>query len=97
MYQRVLEAFAECDYLPRELSFETPFYVARADEWKSRYRGWIRDPVMQEMYRARTLFDLRPVLGPAWLWQDARPRSPTLRIATSCTCSPTTAWRTSRL
>ena len=72
VYQRVLEALAECDYLPRELSFEAPFYVARADEWKSRYRGWIRDPVMQEMHRARTLFDLRPVVGPSWLWQDCQ-------------------------
>ncbi len=71
-YHRVLAAFAECDYLPRELSFETPFYLARAGEWKSRYRGWLRDPVRQEISRARTLFDLRPVLGPAELWQDCQ-------------------------
>jgi CBS domain-containing protein len=72
VYKRVLEAFAECDYIPRELPFETPFYMAHADEWKSRYRGWVRDPVMQEMYRARTLFDLRPVLGRPSLWQDCQ-------------------------
>jgi CBS domain-containing protein len=71
-YHRVLAAFAECDYLARELSFETPFYLARAAEWKSRYRGWLRDPVRQEIGRARTLFDLRPVAGPAALWQDCQ-------------------------
>jgi len=71
-YQRVLEAFAECGYIPREPSFETPFYVARADEWKSRYRGWVREPVMQKMYRARSLFDLRPVLGRPSLWRDSQ-------------------------
>jgi CBS domain-containing protein len=71
-YHRVLAAFAECDYLPRELSFETPFYLARAAEWKSRYRGWLRDPVRQEISRARTLFDLRPVVGPAGLWQGCQ-------------------------
>jgi CBS domain-containing protein len=71
-YHRVLGAFAECDYLPRELSYEAPFYLARAAEWESRYRGWLRDPVRQEISRARTLFDLRPVLGPAALWQDCQ-------------------------
>jgi len=71
-YHRVLAAFAECDYLPRELPYETSFYLARAGEWKSRYRGWLRDPVRQEISRARTLFDLRPVLGPAELWQDCQ-------------------------
>ena len=71
-YHRVLAAFAECDYLPRELPYETSFYLARAGEWKSRYRGWLRDPVRQEISRARTLFDLRPVLGPAGFWDDCQ-------------------------
>jgi len=71
-YHRVLAAFAECDSLPRELSYEMPFYLARAGQWKSRYRGWLRDPVRQEIGRARTLFDLRPVLGPSALWQECQ-------------------------
>ena len=70
LYQRVLEAFTTCDYLPRELSFDTSFYVASVSEWKSRYRGWLREPVVQELHRARTLLDLRPILGPSFLWQD---------------------------
>ena len=69
-YQRVLDALEECDYLPRDLAFDTAFYVASAREWTGRYRGWIRDPVMQEMSRARTLFDLRPVHGRRSLWQQ---------------------------
>jgi CBS domain-containing protein len=69
-YESVLEALHECDYLPRHLTFDTPFYVARVGEWKTRYREWIRDPVMHEMSRARTLFDLRPVHGRRTLWQE---------------------------
>ena len=69
-YDRVLDALDECDYLPRELAFDQAFYVASAHEWADRYRQWIRDPVMQEMSRARTLFDLRPVHGRRSLWQQ---------------------------
>jgi CBS domain-containing protein len=69
-YQRVIEALQECDYLPRQLAFDTAFYVASAHEWMARYRDWIRDPVMQEASRARTLFDLRPVHGRRSLWQQ---------------------------
>jgi CBS domain-containing protein len=69
-HQRVLDALSECDYLPRELTFETPFYVASTQEWMARYRDWIRDPVMQEMSRARTLFDLRPIHGRRSWWQQ---------------------------
>jgi CBS domain-containing protein len=69
-YDRVLEALGECDYLPRQLTFENAFHVATIQEWLARYRGWIRDPVMQQMSRARTLFDLRPVDGRRPLWQQ---------------------------
>jgi CBS domain-containing protein len=69
-YQRLLGALAECDYLPRDLEFDTGFYVARVDVWMGRYSGWVRDPVMHEMARARTLFDLRPVLGRRSLWHQ---------------------------
>jgi CBS domain-containing protein len=69
-YDRVLDALGECDYLPRQLMFENAFHVATVREWLTRYRAWIRDPVMQEMSRARTLFDLRPVDGRRSLWQE---------------------------
>jgi CBS domain-containing protein len=69
-YSRVLEALGECDYLPRQLAFEHAFHVAGVQEWQARFRGWIRDPIMQEMSRARTLFDLRPVHGRRSLWQE---------------------------
>jgi CBS domain-containing protein len=69
-YDRLLDAMEECDYLPRELPYDQTFYVAGVHEWMGRYREWIRDPVMQEMFRARTLFDLRPVHGPRSLWQQ---------------------------
>ena len=69
-YHHVLEALEECDYLPRDLGFDTTFYVASTDEWTTRYRDWVRDPIRQDMSRARTLFDLRPVHGRRALWQD---------------------------
>ena len=69
-YDRVLDALGECDYLPRQLTFENSFHVATVREWLTRYRDWIRDPVMQQMSRARTLFDLRPVHGRRSLWQE---------------------------
>jgi CBS domain-containing protein len=69
-YDRVLDALGECDYLPRQLTFENAFHVATVQEWLTRYRDWIRDPVMQQMSRARTLFDLRPVHGRRSLWQE---------------------------
>ena len=69
-YDRLLDALEECDYLPRELPYDQTFYVAGVHEWAARYREWVRDPVMHEMFRARTLFDLRPVHGPRSLWQE---------------------------
>jgi len=70
-HQRVSEALIECGYLPGgELPFERSFNAAGAAEWKKRYLGWIGDPILQEMYRARPLFDLRFVHGKQSLWQE---------------------------
>ena len=72
-YETVLETFAACGYLPRvELSLDRAFCVASMDEWKVRYTNWIRDPIRQEMYRARSLFDLRPIYGSTSLWQGVQ-------------------------
>ena len=61
-YQRVTELLAECDYLPPPgQPFDTPFYTASVNEWKERYVGWVRNPILQQMYLARGLFDLRPM------------------------------------
>lgn len=69
LYRRVADALTECDYLQRsDRSFEPSFYVATDAEWSERYRRWVDDPVMQQMYRARSLFDLRPFRGRMSLW-----------------------------
>ncbi len=69
-YARVLEALAECDFLPGPPSaVDADAVVAPVSEWRERYRQWIQDPVRQQMYRARSLFDLRPVAGPRTLWE----------------------------
>jgi len=52
--------------LPRDWTF----YVSSVSEWKVRYRNWVSDPVMQQAYQVRSLFDLRPVHGRRSLWQD---------------------------
>lgn len=69
LHRRVVDGLAACGYLPREFSFEEGFFVARASEWQERYSGWVRNPIMTEMYRARMMFDLRPALGPRALWE----------------------------
>jgi CBS domain-containing protein len=68
-YATVLELLAECDYLPpAPTTYDADFHVASVAEWQTRYRRWITDPVRHQMYRARTLFDLRPVVGSPALW-----------------------------
>jgi CBS domain-containing protein len=51
-------ALAECGYVSPE-----PCVGASLDEWKARFSGWIRDPIVTEMYNSRPFFDLRPVQG----------------------------------
>ena len=70
-FQCVSDLLRQCDYLPdTELSFDPAFYIATVDEWQARFRRWIQDPVRQQMYRARTLFDLRAIGGDRTLWAN---------------------------
>jgi CBS domain-containing protein len=63
-YRRVLDALLECGYLPRrDLPFDVDLCAADAGEWKTRFRDWIGDPVRQQTYRVRSLFDVRTVYG----------------------------------
>jgi CBS domain-containing protein len=68
-FRRVSDLLLECDYLPEpESSFDAAFCVATVDQWQARYRGWIQDPVRQQTYLVRTLFDLRAISGDRSLW-----------------------------
>lgn len=70
-YQRVMGLLAECDYLPRrEQPFDVPFFAAGVAEWKERFIGWIRNPILEQMYLARALFDLRPMQGGHPLYRE---------------------------
>ncbi len=74
-YDRAIASLPECDYIPRlNLPFASSFYVATLDEWNDRYRRWVSEPVREEMYRARTLFDLRPIHGQRSLWEQMSSR-----------------------
>jgi CBS domain-containing protein len=69
-YGRVTDALVDCDYLPRvDVPFDRSFYAAACGEWRTRYDAWIRDPIIQQIYRARPLFDLRPIHGNHTLWR----------------------------
>ena len=69
-YEAVRGALAHCGYLAPVAPLDASFYVASAAEWKARYQAWVRDPIIQETYKARPLFDLRGICGPQSLWQD---------------------------
>lgn len=61
-YRHVMGLLADCDYLPRpEEPFEASFFAASVAVWKERFVGWIRNPILEQMYLARALFDLRPM------------------------------------
>ena len=71
MHRHVLAALVDCGYLaPPEGQLEPSSCIATAAGWKARYRAWVRDPVLQQTYRARPLFDLRPVIGSRPIWHD---------------------------
>jgi CBS domain-containing protein len=68
-FERVREWFVGCGYVPEtESAVDPAFQVASVDEWQTRYRGWIQDPVRKQMYLARSLFDLRAIHGDTSLW-----------------------------
>jgi CBS domain-containing protein len=70
-YQRVSDVLTSCGYLSNvDNPFEPPFYAARLGEWRKRYYEWISDPVLKQIYRARPLFDLRPIHGSESLWRE---------------------------
>jgi signal-transduction protein with cAMP-binding, CBS, and nucleotidyltransferase domain len=60
--------------LPHDWAIEGPFdqafYVAASSKWRTRCSDWIRDPILKQTYRARPLFDLRPIHGDESLWRS---------------------------
>jgi len=63
-YERLVQAFAECGYLAGpDTGHDRSFYLARVEEWRRRYVGWMRNPVLEGMQRSRALFDLRWAAG----------------------------------
>jgi CBS domain-containing protein len=68
-HARLCAAFPECGYVRSESSAgpDSAYRCGSRREWEDRFRGWVRDPVANALYKARPLFDLRPVLGsPRW-------------------------------
>jgi CBS domain-containing protein len=70
-YKRVFDFLNECDYLPNnDRAFDPGFYAAVVSEWQKRYAEWVSDPILKEISRALSLFDLRPIAGRKLLWQQ---------------------------
>jgi CBS domain-containing protein len=70
-FEWMAQALSDCDYLPRtETAFTPEFFVAPAEDWRERYERWMRDPIQNETYRARPLFDLSPLHGGAIEWRQ---------------------------
>lgn len=70
-HERVIDALQECDYLPRlDSPQDKAFHVATAEEWSARFHRWVTDPVMQQTYQVRSLFDLRPFRGDPAPWRS---------------------------
>jgi CBS domain-containing protein len=63
--RRAAEGLATCGYLPRQplSDADARFRCASLQEWEQRFREWVRDPVGTQLYRARPMFDLRPIFG----------------------------------
>jgi len=69
----VMKGLAECNYLPAATHTSDPsLRVASAAEWTRRYTAWVQNPVIEDMARHRSLFDLRPLHGESALWQSIR-------------------------
>lgn len=58
-------ALAECGYLSPK-----PLVAASLEEWKTRFSGWIRDPIRNQIHQSRPFFDLRPVHGPMHMFAE---------------------------
>jgi CBS domain-containing protein len=70
-YQCVAGLLIECDNLPHTgAPFEPSFFAADIAEWKKRFEAWVRNPILEQMYLARGLFDLRPIRGGDRLVRD---------------------------
>lgn len=63
-------ALHECGYVARDARFDPRASVATLTEWRERYEGWVRDPLVNPIHHARPLFDLRPVLGERRMWNE---------------------------
>src|SRR4029079_4016863 len=71
----VMKDLAVCGYLPASARASDPSYsVASAAEWTRRYTAWVQNPVIEDMSRHRSLFDLRPFHGARAVWQSVRDR-----------------------
>jgi CBS domain-containing protein len=69
VYRHLFDSLPSCGYLPRAPlgDADVAFRCASLGEWQDRFRGWVRDPLGTQIYQARPLFDLRPILGDASL------------------------------
>ncbi|MBI4891735.1 MAG: cyclic nucleotide-binding domain-containing protein [Acidobacteria bacterium] len=68
-FSGLAEVLAACGFVEAEEA-ET----GSREEWVERFAGWIRDPILQQVYLAREWFDLSPAWGPAGAFEELAAR-----------------------
>lgn len=69
--ERLRTDLAACGFVARERAeFGEELLCATAATWTDRFTRWIHDPILEGVYAARPLFDLRPVLGDPEPWRE---------------------------
>lgn len=70
-FHAVQAALEPCGYLaqPGEASTGSMFGCASIEEWDARFRGWLENPIENDIYVARPMFDLAPFAGDRPLYQ----------------------------
>jgi len=69
--QQVHDGLVACGYIKRSTqAFDAESAAASVADWTDRYRTWIDDPVLQEIYHVRAFFDIRSVYGQPSRWQS---------------------------
>ncbi len=68
--ERLHSDLIDCGYLSNASpQWESGMLCASLHSWERRFAAWIRDPILNRVYAARPLFDLRPIFRPAEAWQ----------------------------
>ncbi|MEQ1885562.1 MAG: putative nucleotidyltransferase substrate binding domain-containing protein [Bryobacteraceae bacterium] len=70
-FETVLSALSMCGYLTTDAA-KASAVCASTEAWKTRFSGWLEDPIQNDIFAARPMFDLRPFAGNPDLFRQIR-------------------------